>query len=474
MSLQTEILDGLEVRGWDDSIAAVKHVVANALHRLDRSAEVKDTGYFNHSFVPDFVVTWPREQDRTRDVFLRLDTSTAFLSGDLRYLADTRPLLLGLGALDASDGDGVEGSIGAASSDTRVMVTEPAAVERFTESPPSANFTQVLPAALLKGGRGVIREATAGGLAAASEGFFSGARTHEPLIVQEAVPILSDHLDQRQSDRLLNFGRIVWEATGGDPTAFPVPTDLGGVDDAGLRFLLDEAPSDDPGFWRSVGRLITLERLLSIGIREASNLAPFVRANADRLYARALLVKASQRSLDDSGPSWAIESGGLVLRGSDFIAYMAPRRDDLAMKPDEARGLDFEAFRHRTSHEQVETVTIVAGDAKTVTIRSETMFDPATDVVLASVGELPGTVIERVGLIVAGKHLECDFASRVASGHTNAVFDVEALLERGLPMLWPLSDDRDRAEIQELRRVVASVSLPPSLFDDLDPSIQGQ
>jgi len=65
----------------------------------------------------------------------------------------------------------------------------------------------------------------------------------------------------------MNFGRIVWEATGGDPSQFPIRTALSGVDDTGLRFLLDEAPSDDPEFWRSVGRLVTLERLLLLGVR---------------------------------------------------------------------------------------------------------------------------------------------------------------------------------------------------------------
>ncbi|MEA2704929.1 MAG: hypothetical protein QOD63_2874, partial [Actinomycetota bacterium] len=54
MTLQSEILDGLDVPGWDESIAAVKRVVANALGHMDRGAEIKDTSYFNHSFVPDF------------------------------------------------------------------------------------------------------------------------------------------------------------------------------------------------------------------------------------------------------------------------------------------------------------------------------------------------------------------------------------------------------------------------------------
>ena len=73
MSLQSDIFDGLNIPNWDESITAVKLVVANALHRVDPSTSIEDTGYFNHSFVPDFLLTWPRDADWSRDVYLRLD-----------------------------------------------------------------------------------------------------------------------------------------------------------------------------------------------------------------------------------------------------------------------------------------------------------------------------------------------------------------------------------------------------------------
>ncbi len=467
MSLQGEILDGLNRPGWDDSIAAVKRAVSNALRRLDRGAVVTDTNYFNHSFVPDFVLTWPREPGHVRDVFLRLDSTNAFIANDIRYLGDARPVMMGLAGLEATTDEVRRSEFDAATRDTAAMITEPAAVERF-EVQPSSSFGQVLPAAVLKGGRGLVSEDAAVGLIGAADGFFAGARTHEPSAVEQSVPGLSKHLDRAQTARLLNFGRVVWEATGGDPSRFPVSSDLAGVDDTGLRFLLDEAPSDDVGFWRSVGRLVTLERLLSLGVRESKNLQPFVRANADRLNARVLLVKASQPKLDAAGPSWEVDAGGLVLRGGDFSAYMAPKRDDLTVRPDVYHGLDFNSFRRRSNREQVDTVTLVAGDGKTVSIESEDIFDPGTDAVLASVGDLPGSAVGAVGLLVDGKHLECEFVSGVASGHTNAVFDVMSLLERALPMLWPLTDERDVDEIRKLRQTVESVAIAPTLFDDID------
>ncbi|MGH7490559.1 MAG: hypothetical protein ACREMY_33850, partial [bacterium] len=262
MTLQSEILDGLDIPGWDQSIDAVKRVVGNALHELDRTAHITDTNYFNHSFVPDFILRWPREAGRTREVFLRLDTSVEFLAVDLQYLHNERPVFLGLTALDSQRPFRSETGLDAGVPTASAMLTEPAAVERLAAAVPNAEFGQVVPAAVLKGGRGWITEDKADGIAIAASNFFSGARTHEAQQIEAAVPFLAASLDERQTDQLLNFGRIIWEATGGEAGFFPVATPLAGVDDAGLRFLLEEAPSEDALFWRSIGRLVSLERLL--------------------------------------------------------------------------------------------------------------------------------------------------------------------------------------------------------------------
>lgn len=467
MTLQSEILDGLDVASWDDSVAMVKRTVANALRQLDRTATVTDTHYFNHSFVPDFVISWPGAGGRSRDLFLRLDTSASAFTGDVNYLGDTQPVLMGLTELDPVTAEAPTGPI-VSDVRTEVMLTEPAAVEILSKPPQGAGFAHVLPSALLKGGRGVVAEETASELTNASERFFSGARLHDPGAVESAFPAFASHLRKSETDGLVNFGRIVWEATGGEPTAFPVPTTLARLDDLGLRFLLAEGPPDDLLFWRSIGRTVSLERLVNLGVQGGPNLAAFVRANGDRLYARLLMVKASQPRLDVPGPTWAIEAKALALHGAGFVAYLAPRRDDLVATPDDdGRGVDFPTFRTRTADEQVETVTVKALDGKTVTIESDDIFDPGTDETLASVGVmLPGATVQGVGLLVAGKHLQCDFATRTASGHTNAQFDILSLLERALPILWPLTDPADAEEIRTLYDVIGDVALPPTLFDE--------
>jgi hypothetical protein len=427
---------------------------------MDRTVEIEDTRYFNHSFVPDFVLKWPHDQNRTRDLFLRLDGSPSALAGDFEFLGGSHPVLFGVDGIERNSSS-EEAELSTTDPDD-VMVTDADAVEDLGTSLAGAGFGHLLPSSLLKGGHGWIPRATANALTDAAARYFAGVRNHDAAPIGESIPVLTESLDNAQAAKIVNLGRIVWEATGGDPVGFPLPTDLEGVDDTGLIFLLQEAPSDDPEFWRSVGRLVTLERLLSLGSRDLPNLAAFVQANADRIAARAMAVKASQPQLEPSSTRWAIQNGGLAFVGGDFVAYLLTRRDLLVGGEDEASGLSTQAFERRTAHEQIDTVTFLAADGKEVTVRSDDLFDPSSDATLSSISNLPGASIQSVGLIVGGRHLECDFRSRTARGATNTKFDVLSLLERGLPMLWPLAVGEDVAAIRDLRSTVQQF-LPPQL-----------
>lgn len=72
----------------------VHETVATHLRWLDPSAQIELTGYFNHSSVPDFVLTW--EEDGTeglgryplrRQVFLRHNLQSSRAAGDLNTFA---------------------------------------------------------------------------------------------------------------------------------------------------------------------------------------------------------------------------------------------------------------------------------------------------------------------------------------------------------------------------------------------------
>jgi hypothetical protein len=462
VSLQGEILDALGLPGWTESVTSVKTVVRNAIQGMDRTATIEDTGYFNHSFVPDFRLSWA-SGSQPRDVYLRMDTSEAFLLGDLKYLRPDRPLLLGLATLETEE------PMAPALQDVGggVMLTEPAAIERLSDARQGAEFGQVVPGALLRGGHGLVDESTASSLSTAASRFFGSARMHEVEPIASAIPVLERHLNESQGERVIRLGRILWEATGGEPTRFPGATDLGGVDDDGLAIILEEASTQDSSFWREVGRSVSLERLLALPIRSGGNFEALVRANADRLFARCLLVRAGALTLAYGGPAWSNESGGLVLRGADFTAYISPTRKNLHVDPDSARSLDLPSFRERTADEVVERVEVVDEAGKRVHIEDANAINTKTDAVLASVGVLPGMRVASVGLAVSGRSLRCDFESRTATTHTSASLDVTTLLRHALPILWDLTDPADQAEIDGLvvGDAMDDAGAPLSLFE---------
>lgn len=463
MTLASEILDGLNVPGWDASAAAVKTTVRNALRELDRTAEVQDTGFFNHSFVPDFVLSWPTLGDRKRDVFLRMDSSSEFIRGDLRFLGRDRPILMGLANMEEEHTS--EPELSSEIAETTTLLVDPLAIEEIAVRSPTADFGQVIPSALLKGGRGWVDSGIASTLVSSSASFFVAARNHDSEQVSAAAPGLTTYLNEAEGERVLRLGRVVWEATGGEPAQFPLATELSGVDDAGLRFLIEQAPADDAAFWRSIGREVSLERLLRLGVSDEPNIGALVRANADRLLARTLLVKASQHRLDYEGPTWECRRENLVMRGADFDAHLAAKREQVTEDPDDGGGLDLPTFRARTEDEQVETVTILADDGKRVIIQSDESFDPSTDNLVATVGDLAGARVVAVGLTMGGRHLECDFEKRIASGNTNANFEISTILPRGLSMLWNVSEEKDDAELAQLRSANSIAPEQPTLFN---------
>lgn len=474
MSLQSEILDGLSRANWTDSVANVKRTIVRVLAQLDQRATITDTQYFNHSFVPDFVVTWADPARSPRDIFLRLaDTPTALID-DLRFLSlsSGHPLFIGLAGSEASANDDLELSQALAA--RGAMAADSAAVEELAVGP-TGDFSQVVPAALLRGGQGLVREQTAEVLVESASGFFDAAREHQPEALTESSAEIVRHLEPTEAGRLMRFGRVVWEATGGDPASYPAATDLAGLDDDGLRFLLEEGPGDDAEFWRAVGRTVTVERIVALGLTDSPNLTPLVNANADRLLARTLMVKGRQARLTDPQIRWVVEAASIGLRGYDFTAYFAARGSDLTAEPDEAQGARIDEAREATRDVRVEEVTLRTAEGKKVAITAAESFDLATDEILEALGNREGVRVASVGIDVAGKTLICNLQTRTAAGHTSAQFDMLSLLKLGLPILWPLTSE-SAAFIADVEAGVHALSPAQQLFPPRRalPAVRGE
>src|SRR6266568_1384439 len=102
-SLLSAVSDALAIGPWSESTNAVKRAVINVLGQMDSRVQIEDTHYFNHSIVPDLVLTWPDSDTAERLLFLRLSKEPDLLADDLLHVGHHRPILLPLDVVSESD-----------------------------------------------------------------------------------------------------------------------------------------------------------------------------------------------------------------------------------------------------------------------------------------------------------------------------------------------------------------------------------
>src|SRR5690242_5462330 len=93
-----------------DSIDAVHRVMTSGLRELDPQAEIRETGYFNHSWAPDFVVRWP-EGNEERHVFLRFSVFHPEFRFELEHLGESPAVFIGLDTTESSRKERFSGAV---------------------------------------------------------------------------------------------------------------------------------------------------------------------------------------------------------------------------------------------------------------------------------------------------------------------------------------------------------------------------
>jgi hypothetical protein len=279
---------------------------------------------------------------------------------------------------------------------------------------------------------------------------FQAARTHEPQPIAQAEEVMTPYLREEQAAGVFTFMRTLWEATGGNAVEFPLQTDLGGLDDAALRFVLQEGPQGDAKFWRSVGSFVTLRHLFDLYMGGAPNVWPFVAANLDRLMARNMVLSREDDVARAPRSNWAILERALAYRGSNFSAYFAMRKSDIPPIQGVSATLSPLAFRERLGSAIADAVVLDTDGDTSITIESRSGDSVANDESIEALSQLSMARVRRARVRTeSGKHLDCRFDELAASGRTNAAFSLLELIEDALPLLWPLGR-RDRGDIASI------------------------
>lgn len=474
-TLNGEIQEALAERSTAGTIDRIKSALCNAIQAMDRNVEIHVTDYFNHTFVPDLVLSWPKAPEKPeREVFTRLDCRPAVLADDLLTVGSNQPILIGLdNATLNTDHPNDFGAVGQQSVATSTLVTDPDAVEDLLDSStPSRDFGSVLPAALLKGGQGVVTEPQAQVLAEASHGIFAAATiSHRPADITTNAARISPYLSNVHGDRFFTFTRALWEATGGDPASFPISTDLSGLDDDALRYLLEEGPEESDQFWRAVGERVSYDRLVSLQVASSRNVHHFIRTNADRLTVRVAHVdhRVTIGEAMAARTGWHVVDRALMHISPAFSTYFARRREDIPVTIEPSDGISLKDLSSRVEDMVVESATLASGDGTEVTIDAPVDANVVHSDALQLFAMSPSTRIVKIVLNADGRRLECRFDERLAYGHTSTLFELPILLVHALALLAPgisptqLDDLSDLVSPAAQRSIRSNATL--TLFD---------
>ncbi|QHY96651.1 hypothetical protein SSPS47_16205 [Streptomyces sp. S4.7] len=312
----------------------VKHVVAKELQSLDPKTEIKATDYFNHTFIPDFVLTWGSGNQRpTRDIYLRFSVDAPLIRRDLKSLHEESPAFIAI-----SDGARPSGSDpeSLAYQYDDCLLSSTAALEAIAREDSQTPVTQMLKASLLQGGKGyLIGNSAAEVQRAVSHADAALLRLDGPE-VSASVRSMNDYLSPAFSSRIERVMQVMWVSQGGDAERFPGTHETAAALSSGeltqiLPFLLSLEDVANNDFWRNLGENLSIGHLQELEHwRGSMNLNLLVNANLDRITARGAAVDQIQPDLFDDldgPPYWEVVDFHLHLRcGAVDFKFVDDRR----------------------------------------------------------------------------------------------------------------------------------------------------
>src|SRR4051794_31864239 len=142
-------------------IRRVKAVIAERLQKLDPTVKIENTHYFNHSAIPDFVFSWPKDV-LTRDVYLRGSYASLLAADDVEDLVDNDPIFLSLDSAQEFPDEAEEVSPASireeASLQRHTLVTDVSAVGNLGEAGEQSDvpITSLVQANFIRGARGFV------------------------------------------------------------------------------------------------------------------------------------------------------------------------------------------------------------------------------------------------------------------------------------------------------------------------------
>ena len=422
-----------------DTTDAIKTTAIAALVEADRDVRIHRTEYFNHTYVPDLVLRWPKE-GLERSVFLRTTTNPEYLLEDVSYMDDQNAIIMPLADLRAESEPQVDKS--------RALISGVPAFTALARAKSSNPIVDLASRALLQGGSGFVDTKDAINFGRAIATGFDAAQEGESEATSDALLAADELLDPNRSSQIGDFLHAVWVGSGSDGTSFPGQSGLSArLSASALMLLLDSVDIDDPMFWKRVGGNLTLAKLIGLEIpTDHANFQRLVGANAADLRAKVCrIVDAPQGEKDRA--RWFASDGDLGLRLERFTFLFSDKKiADLpaSVSPD---SVSVDNLQDRAGAREVTVSEVVISEGPRrlnyATSDGTSIFQ---DTRLSEIGSTMGrdALVTSASLSLPGKTMSIDFRTSTIRGETVARYTLPEFSEVGIPMLAQL-DRTERA-----------------------------
>ncbi|MFX4293641.1 hypothetical protein [Streptomyces bohaiensis] len=417
----------------------IKNTVARRLKETDPQALVTTTEFFNHTHVPDLVVTWPRRpRTPSRHIYLRTTSNQQELNDDLHRLpSENNPVLLTLGHLEAAEH--------LTEPSGHKLLLDTAAVDSLRPAAGAPDIPQLVSRSVLEGGRGTLDGSTTTGLLTTVADGADAARTGTPGPTQRAVQTASDHLNQQVAGRLSSFLAALWQGSGNTLANFPGPQrTTEGLDVTALMYLLETEEISDAAFWNRIVGMLNLAALLQVPSTGAANLQHLMREAISQWKARACMVVPGSRGPEVGPWKWVLHDGDLVLQTPRFHAVVGTSRK--ALNPAEGYDLpSLEEVRARAERFGIPLTQL----RMSVTDRhigyggagDDISHDEKLDQLSGAINEAK-LVIETDARVSSGAVLTCTFGNKTASAHgSRTQVPLDALVGTTIRLQTKLTDE---------------------------------
>ncbi|WP_143264642.1 hypothetical protein [Arthrobacter sp. 49Tsu3.1M3] len=453
----------------DEYSTRVKRLVEDHLTGLQNGAKIEDTLYFNHSAIPDFVMTWDSGKNR-RDVYIRSSYAAIMAANEPEQIRTGDPIFVSLDEQQTYAEPGFEITqqdlVAATTNAKHTLLTDPSALMEISAPADNSNpLASVVKSNFLRGARGLVDESVAealvhglpqaGGTGVSDlirDKFFDDAvfrMERTAALVQWA---LADAEDDSAVDSLALEGRMSTE-------------ELRNV----LPWILrQETSNKNSTFWARLGAMMTFEQLEQIASEiEGIDVTPLIRANAHHWSARRcyLGLNVTEDGSYPENPTWRFSGGTLGLGIRELMVRVSYSGNKLKSRPGSSSPR-WETVKSHFSEYKLQSVSL-SGIERSLRVEAKQSDDINKDVAKVADSVEDDYFVEKVELnlsVPGGEEneftsVEVDFAGSLAS--TNKPAELASLTRVGLNVIGYGREQRG----EDLTKVLGSDSGGTSSVD---------